>query len=126
MRAQFLQKRMVGRLVAGESADQQISEPLLARVQAACFLHSLHLSLWLQPRGNKIDICPPLANCARACNRPPVPAELPVTACQTHRCQGGAPGPPTRLHRDWRQRRGWCINVGNMIFWRMSWIVADH
>ncbi len=36
MRTQFLQKRMVGRLVAGESGYQQIPEPVLAGIKRAC------------------------------------------------------------------------------------------
>ena len=48
--ATFLQKRTVGRRIAGESAKEQNPQPVSAGARSAFCLYSLHRSLWLQPR----------------------------------------------------------------------------
>jgi hypothetical protein len=57
MRAQFLEKVVIGRCFASESANQQVPESILARIRSVYVFYSLHSALWLQPRKNKNHTC---------------------------------------------------------------------
>ncbi|MDH4191903.1 MAG: hypothetical protein OEW21_17080, partial [Betaproteobacteria bacterium] len=68
-----LQKSMVGRCIAREPANQQLSEPLFVRVHPTRFLYSLPAAIWLQSTVSGVGMRAPYTGAMRA--SPIIPPE---------------------------------------------------